>query len=384
MFVIELGNLICHQFTGLDVVREQPLAEQAGTAGQLTASYPSVSHPHLLSPPTSDPTACSDCSDDETFFETEEDPPDPPQLAAGPLVRSESARQLLRSAEAKRALVQSYLSAQPRLSQSALATPIIGSQSGPGIVPVSAASSQLVVECVSVISPEPAVSPKLDRLGTGSSSCISKEENREDEAAVASDRSCQLDQPLPVSTNPFLTDEPFAESLTAESRPKLVKKAKAPPPPPVLTNAIGLTDINQAFERSTDVELELAQAPESPQLLYQSPGYPEEPLRSAPAYPLLSASPATASSPPLSPELRLRRSLSALTAQTEPKAEDLPIREQPLPFPHPSPAPPTTATTKILTISREGITRLRSYPVEKEDEGEQGAYWHGLVFVLEK
>ena len=193
MFVIELGNLTCHQFTGLDVVREQPLAEQAGTAGQLTASYPSVSHPPLLSPPTSDPTACSDCSDNETFFETEEDPPD--QLAAGPLVRSESARQLLRSAEAKRALVQSYLSAQPRLSQSALATPIIGSQSGPGIVPVSAASSQLVVECVSVISPEPAVSPKLDRLGTGSSSCISKEENREDEAAVASDRS-YLRRPL--------------------------------------------------------------------------------------------------------------------------------------------------------------------------------------------
>jgi hypothetical protein len=182
---------------------------------------------------------------------------------------------------------------------------------------------------------------------------------------------------IPVThTNPFLMDD----SLPAENRPKLVKKAKAPPPP-VLATPVHPTSSLEQHQLDSDEETRPMELPESPQLLYQSPGYLEESLLSAPSYPFLSTSTDHSLLPPMTPESRLRQSLAALTESKADEAESQPIREQPLPFPHPPPEslpfhhPPPSggssgATTKILTISREGITRLRSYPVEKEDEGE--------------
>jgi len=64
----------------------------------------------------------------------------------------------------------------------------------------------------------------------------------------------------------------------------------------------------------------------------------------------------------------------AAEKEEEEEEEDWPIREEPVPFAYP-PATPTsgpalsTGSTKILTISREGITRLRTYPLHPADEG---------------
>ena len=108
-------------------------------------------------------------------------------------------------------------------------------------------------------------------------------------------------------------------------------------------------------------------------VLYRSPGYPG------------------ISRSPLTPDIRLQRSLSPLLDQSadsqlvrEPppsQTDQLIIREKPVPFPTPTFSSEdvrqkTASPTRIITTSREGITRLRTYVTAPEDQPEDEVAGH--------
>jgi hypothetical protein len=337
------------------------------------------------------PNACNDWSDDsETFFETEEDPTDQQDA----WVRADGQSKA------------SFLPIQPETSRDrhCSSNPGVGSDikgadqsATEQICPSESELSSISVsyptcDSESLASPigqflsiesrdQNAIRMNSDLVCLNSAlTCKVEDEKKkeEEEAACNSDvfqeneetpaligrlglRPPRPDHVIIPSTNPFLLDEPPAPVESAG--PKTVKKSKAPPPP------VSYSSI----------------ADPSPQLLYKSPGYPDEPqLRKATGYPALSGLRSGGPrplSPTLSPESRLQQSLAALTSSEE-EEDVLPlIREQPPPFSYPPPPATTISaplnTTKILTISREGITRLRTYPVEGSEEGEDAC---GMIF----
>jgi hypothetical protein len=344
-----------------------------------------VSNPLPRLPPEK-PNACNDWSDDsETFFETEEDPTDQQDAwvrsdgeskASSLPIQPETSRDRHLSSD------QAVGSGTKRADQSATEE-IYPSESELSSVSVSYPTcdfdspSSPIGQFLSIESRDQnAIRMNSDLVCLNSAlACEVEDEKKkeEEEAACNSDvfqenedfpaligrlglRPPRPDHVIIPSTNPFLLDEPPAP-LESAAGPKIVKKAKAPPPP------VSYSSI----------------ADPSPQLLYKSPGYPpDEPqLRKATGYPALSERRSDGPrplSPTLSPESRLQRSLAALTSSEKEEEEDAlpPIKEQPPPFSYPPPANTSSPlnTTKILTISREGITRLRTYPVEGSEEGE--------------
>jgi hypothetical protein len=333
----------------------------------------------LPRPPPEKPNACNDWSDDsETFFETEEDPTDQQDVWARSVgqskasslpIQSETSRDRLLSSDqavgsntkgADQSATEQICASESDLSSVSISYPTCDSES-----PASPIGQFLSTESRD----QNSIRMNSDLVCLNSAlACKEEEAEKKKEEAANSDvfqenedfpaligrlglRPPRPDHVIIPSTNPFLLDEP-AES----AGPKIVKKAKAPPPP------VSYSSI----------------ADPSPQLLYKSPGYPpDEPqLRKATGYPALSERRSGGPpplSPTLSPESRLQRSLAALTSSDE-EEDVLPvIKEQPPPFSYPPPPATTNSpqnTTKILTISREGITRLRTYPVEGSEEGE--------------
>ena len=79
-------------------------------------------------------------------------------------------------------------------------------------------------------------------------------------------------------------------------------------------------------------------------VLYRSPGYPG------------------ITESPLTPDIRLQRSLSPLLGYQQFPSDQLMIQEKQVPFPNP---------TKIITTSRTGITRLRRYTNEADSDEPQ-------------
>jgi hypothetical protein len=326
------------------------------------------------------PNACNDWSDDsETFFETEEDPTDQQDVWVRSDGQSEASSLPIQSETSRDWLLSSYqaVGSDTKGADQSATEEICPSESELSSVSVSyptCDSESLASPITQFLSTESrdqnAIRMNSDLVSLNSALAWKVEDEKkkeEEEAACNSDvfqeneecpaligrlglRPPRPDHVIIPTTNPFLLDEPAAPSES--SGPKMVKKAKAPPPP------VSYSSI----------------ADPSPQLLYKSPGYPpDEPqLRKATGYPALSER--RPLSPTLSPESRLQRSLAALTSSEEEEDVLPPIKEQPPPFSYPPPPATTISaplnTTKILTISREGITRLRTYPVEGSEEGE--------------
>ncbi len=334
--------------------------------------------------PPEKPNACNDWSDDsETFFETEEDPTDQQDVwvrsdgqskASFLPIQPEKSRDRHLSPDqavgsdtkgADQSATEEICASESELSSVSVSYPTCDSDS-----PSSPIGQFLSIESRD----QNAIRMNSDLVCLNSAlACKAEDEKKkeEEEAACNSDvfqenedcpaligrlglRPPRHDHVIIPSTNPFLLDEPPAPLESAG--PKIAKKSKAPPPP------VSYSSI----------------ADPSPQLLYKSPGYPpDEPqLRKSTGYPALSERRSGGPrplSPTLSPESRLQRSLAALTSSEE-EEDVLPvIKEQPPPFSYPPPVTTTSSphnTTKILTISREGITRLRTYPVEGSEEGE--------------
>jgi hypothetical protein len=393
-----------------------PQMAAAARASQVTPSF-CATVPGVLTPfplPSSSylsasDNACTDCSDNEAFFETEEEPSPYQEVLVKTTtdIQSEIARQHPVS-DLGQSGAGSLLDAQVVAEQLlAPAASVLDQLDGTGAEPVSRSesaslshvavsyppcdqdaptsqmakflpghsqdqtavmNSDLVFPASTVVSEsETITTAKMEITNSAPNGPSSSDDDDDDyqEAVVQVGRLGLL--PPKYTTNPFLVDDQ-QEFVMAEGRPKSGKKSKAPPPP-LLDSSVSLLDsaVKQTGEGS-------AEAADSPQLLYKSPGYPEEPLllRPATAYPTISQGAPLLT---MSPDTRLRQSLAVLTSSLPlEKAEEeegggLLIREKPLAFPNPASPAPTT-TTRIITISREGITRLRTYPTEKTLEGE--------------
>jgi hypothetical protein len=292
----------------------------SGIKHQVTTSSSystSVSNPL---PRPEKPNACNDWSDDsETFFETEEDPTDQQDVwvrsddqskASSLPIHPETSRDRHRSSDlavgldtkgAGQSATDEICASESELSSVSVSYPTCDSDS-----PSSPISQFLSTESRDQNSIR--MNSDLVSLNSALACKVEDEKKKEEEEAACNSDVFQVNEECPAligrlglrparpdhvivpSTNPFLLDEP-AES----AGPKIVKKAKAPPPP------VSYSSI----------------ADPSPQLLYKSPGYPpDEPqLRKATGYPALSER--RPLSPTLSPESRLQRSLAALTSSEE-------------------------------------------------------------------
>jgi len=153
---------------------------------------------------------------------------------------------------------------------------------------------------------------------------------------------------LPNKSNYIKTVEDSIEVTSEEKltdEPKIDNKVEVPE---VAKNeALPEVAKNEApKDKITVSRLTVKSSSEEGHILYQSPGYSTNlELNNPTSYPAL------ATDRPMSPELRLKRSLSPLT---EPIPEQ--IKEKPVPLSYP---------TKVIT-NAQGITRIRTYSTDKD------------------
>jgi len=162
---------------------------------------------------------------------------------------------------------------------------------------------------------------------------------------------------LPNKSNFIKTVE---DSIEVTSEEKLIDEPKIDNKVEVPENSK-----NAALKDKLPVSrLTVKSSPEEGHILYQSPGYSTNlELNNPTSYPALAAD------RPMSPELRLKRSLSPLT---EPIPEL--IKEKPVPLSYP---------TKVIT-NAQGITRIRTYSTDKDTgQSKEDADLAGITVPVE-